>query len=78
MEPKAEGAKRWLVNSNLVTISIVADPRFKVTPIKVDLSAPIELVFAQLSATGSGQHNLEWPTRAPSVARCAYWDTNAR
>lgn len=81
MEPSASQSRRLLVNSNLASVSIVADPRFKVTPIKVDLSAPIELLFrhlSPLSSAGSGFNpELGWGSRA-AKSRCVYWDTSVR
>lgn len=67
MEP-ADGAE--VVNSQLVSMSIVADARYKYAPIKVDLSAPLELTFQHLRpASGS-------PASQPP--RCAYWDASHR
>lgn len=58
----------FVVNSHLVSLSIVADARFKYAPLKVDLSAPIELTFRHLTpTTATAQEN-----------RCAYWDTGVR
>lgn len=56
--------QRLVVNSNLVSISIVPDPRYA---IKVDFTAPIELTFKHLEPTHSG-----------STPHCVYWDTNIR
>ena len=84
MEPPSGGSGtsgRSLVNSDLVSLSIVADSRFKSTPVKVDLSAPVELVFRHLD-----QQATDWPPAAgqvPSGRRigsphCVYWDSTIR
>lgn len=73
--------QRFIVNSNLVSLSIVADSRFK--PVKVELSSPIELVFKHLfssynSATASTAENLANRTVKSVPPRCVYWDNNIR
>lgn len=94
MEPKTSAAsdiitnnlglvndkQRVIVNSNLVGFSIVADSRFKL--VKVDLSAPIELVFRHLFPTYlAATENLatnQRAVRATNPPRCVYWDNNIR
>lgn len=73
--------QRFIVNSNLVSLSMVADSRFK--PVKVDLSAPIELVFRHLFQANSvgATENLasnQRTFRATNQARCVYWDNSIR
>lgn len=83
--PDSTGQRRVaLVNSDLVSFSIVADTR---RPLKVDLSAPIELVFRHnsdnLAFAGPAP---EWAQVAAAGRRaggagassCAYWDTSSR
>lgn len=78
---EAANNQRMVVNSNLVSMSIVADPRFKYPSVKVDLTAPIELVFKHNDAKAS---NEPWSTNmvrqrvANSKARCIYWDNIVR
>lgn len=78
--------QRMFVNSNLVSMSIVADPRFKYPSVKVDLSAPIELVFRHTdarfanelwSAVDSQTTNVR-QRGANSKPRCVYWDNVVR
>lgn len=59
--------QRLVVNSNLVSFSIVADPRYT---IKVDLSAPVELVFKHIEPLAG------WQLSASPL--CVYWDTSTR
>lgn len=60
-------SQRLVVNSNLVSFSIVADPRYTM---KVDLSAPIELVFKHLEPLDD--------RRGLAAPHCVYWDTTIR
>lgn len=65
MEPKSLGGseqepQRLVVNSDLVSLSIVADPRHKYAPVKVDFSAPIELVFRHLDSSFSPRQPTDW------------------
>lgn len=62
------GGSSWrqLVNSNLVSLSIVADSRYKFSPLKVDLAAPLELVLRHLEPLGS---------MGPPPS-CVYWDSS--
>lgn len=64
---------RVIVNSNLVGLSIVADSRYKYTPLKVDLSAPIELVFKHIEPRAS-----DWALARRLNPRCVYWDNSIR
>lgn len=71
--------RQLVVNSNLVSLSIVADARFKYAPLKVDLSAPIELTFRHLTpTTASSSSWTSSTTQTASSNRCAYWDTSVR
>lgn len=93
-EQAQQQPQKMVVNSDLVSLSIVAELRKSV---KVDLSAPIELVFRHL-AVGAGRQQAPAPAgrtptadqsaqwaAAPAGARpaaaaprCVYWDTSVR
>lgn len=90
MEPtlSAPPDSRTIVNSNLVSFSIVADPR----SIKVELSSPIELIFKHNVEESQQQKNINslsvenihhWPMdrsqrQQQQQTRCAHWDTSLR
>jgi hypothetical protein len=89
-DKSSAGARRLAVNSDLVAFSIVADSAAR-APTKVDLAAPIELVFRHnsqlpasvVNAAGLSGHNQAQPPTGPARpaangAQCVYWDTKAR
>lgn len=66
---------RLMVNSNLFSLSIVADQRaLKNSPIKVDLASPLELVFRHLEPLTWSVGNVQQQQQP----RCVYWDSNIR
>ena len=68
-----------LVNSNLVSLSIVADARYKYAPVKVDLSAPVELVFRHLAQpTSVALPAADASAAGSGASRCVYWDATQR
>lgn len=74
---------RLVVNSDVVSMSVVSDARYKSAPpqqqqqppLKLDLAAPVELVFKHLDAS----QRAEWPAqRRPLGPVCVFWDTATR
>lgn len=80
-----EHKQHLFVNSDLVSLSLVGAPPDQAhKSVKVDLSAPIELLFRHLD-NNHDQWDLQptWPTnrqqqQATRPPRCVYWDTTIR
>lgn len=66
----------WLVNSNLVSMSVVAAPTYQSSPVQVELAAPLELQFKHQAQEPSPVAGSWRGQQQPG--KCAYWDATSR